>query len=156
MWLWLEEKRVPYRIEKITMFCYGDKENWYKRIVPSGMLPALSIDGKILTESDNIILSLENEFGTIGKGMKDSKVIPLRKLERQLFSVWCQWLCNPARSSREESSNEESFKSVARIVDEVLSKANGPYFLGEELSTADIIFTPYIERMAASLFYYKG
>ena len=36
---------MPYKIEKITMFCYGEKEAAYKRLVPSGMLPALSIDG---------------------------------------------------------------------------------------------------------------
>ena len=29
VWLWLEENKVPYRIEKITMFCYGNKEPWY-------------------------------------------------------------------------------------------------------------------------------
>ena len=51
VWLWLEEKRVPYRIAKVTMFCYGQKEDWYKRIVPSGMLPAAEIDGRIVTES---------------------------------------------------------------------------------------------------------
>ena len=52
VWLWLEEKQVPYRVEKVTMFCYGEKENWYKKIVPSGMLPALALDGKMITESD--------------------------------------------------------------------------------------------------------
>jgi len=26
----------------------------------------------------------------------------------------------------------------------------------DEFGTADVIFTPYIERMAASLYYYKG
>ena len=36
VWLWLEEKKVPYRIEKVTMFCYGEKEAWYKQKVPSG------------------------------------------------------------------------------------------------------------------------
>ena len=33
VWLWLEEMRVPYRVEKVTMFCYGEKEAWYKRKV---------------------------------------------------------------------------------------------------------------------------
>ncbi|NEP55206.1 MAG: glutathione S-transferase domain-containing protein, partial [Moorea sp. SIO3C2] len=46
IWLWLEEKRIPYRIEKVTMFCYGTKEAWYKRKVPSGMLPAGELDGR--------------------------------------------------------------------------------------------------------------
>ena len=36
-----------------------------------------------------------------------------------------------------------------------MAKTKGPYFL-EEFGTSDIIFAPYIERMNASLFYYKG
>jgi len=47
------------------MFCYGDKESWFKKIVPSGMLPALSIDGKLITESDVILESLEATFGPL-------------------------------------------------------------------------------------------
>ena len=37
------------------MFCYGDKETWYKKIVANGMLTDLSIDGKIIIESDVIL-----------------------------------------------------------------------------------------------------
>ena len=65
VWLWLEEKQIPYRIEKITMFCYGKKEAWYKRKVPSGMLPALELDGRLLTESDDILLALERTYGPL-------------------------------------------------------------------------------------------
>ena len=36
-----------------------------------------------------------------------------------------------------------------------LAATPGPYFL-EQFSIADVVFTPYIERMAASLFFYKG
>ena len=66
VWLWLEEQQVPYRIEKVTMFCYGEKEAWFKRLVPSGMLPALAIDGQLITESDRILLVLEAAFGPLG------------------------------------------------------------------------------------------
>ncbi len=155
VWLWLEEKQIPYRIEKVTMFCYGEKEDWYKRKVRSGMLPAVELDGRLITESDDILISLERAFGPLVLGMKDPQVMPLRKLERLLFRAWCSWLCYPARSSKEEQGNKEQFVKVVGMVEEALASTPGPYFL-EEFGTADVIFTPYVERMNASLYYYKG
>lgn len=148
VWLWLEEKQIPYRIEKVTMFCYGEKEHWYKRKVPSGMLPAIELDGRIITESDDILIALEQVFGSLGPGMKDPVVIPLRRLERLLFRAWCDWLCY-------RTGSQHQFIGVVAMVEEVLGSTPGPYFL-DEFSTADVIFTPYIERMNASLYYYKG
>lgn len=154
IWLWLEEKQIPYRIEKVTMFCYGEKERWYKQIVPSGMLPALELNGRVITESDDILIALEKEFGPMGKGMKDPAVMPLRQLERLLFRAWCTWLCYPSRPQQDQR-NREQFVSVVKKVEAALSQTPGPYFL-EEFGTADAIFTPYVERMNASLYYYKG
>jgi glutathione S-transferase len=155
IWLWLEEKQIPYRIEKVTMFCYGEKESWYKQKVPSGMLPALELDGRIITESDDILLALEGAFGALGLGMKDRAVVPLRQLERLLFRAWCGWLCYPANSSKAEQRNREQFQGVVAQVESALSQTAGGYFL-DEFGTADVIFTPYVERMNASLYYYKG
>ena len=155
IWLWLEEKEIPYRIEKVTMFCYGEKEQWYKRKVPSGMLPALELDGRIITESDDILIALERVFGPLVWGMEDPIVIPLRRLERLLFRAWCSWLCYPARSVKDEQNNRQQFKSVVAQVEEALARTSGAYFL-DQFSTVDVIFTPYVERMNASLFYYKG
>jgi glutathione S-transferase len=155
IWLWLEEKQIPYRIEKVTMFCYGEKESWYKRKVPSGMLPALELDGRIITESDDILIALEREFGVLGKGMTDPQVFSLRQLERLLFRAWCAWLCRPSNSAREEQRNREQFTGVVAMVEATLGSTPGDYFL-DEFGTADVIFTPYVERMNASLYYYKG
>ncbi len=155
IWLWLEEKQIPYRIEKVTMFCYGEKESWYKRKVPSGMLPALELDGRMITESDDILLALETAFGVLAYGMKDPQVVPLRQLERLLFRAWCNWLCRPANSVREEQHNRSQFVSVVEMVEQALRSTSGAYFL-DRFSTADVIFTPYVERMNASLYYYKG
>jgi len=47
VWLQLEEKRVPYRIEKINMRCYGDKPAAFLSKVPSGLLPVLEVDGQV-------------------------------------------------------------------------------------------------------------
>lgn len=155
VWLWLEEQQIPYRIEKVTMFCYGTKESWYKRKVPSGMLPALELDGRLITESDDILIALEQVFGPLTLGMKAPEVLPLRRLERLLFRAWCSWLCYPTRSEREEQRNREQFVGVVGKVEDALGSTPGSYFL-EEFSTADVIFTPYVERMNASLYYYKG
>ncbi|MEG4146179.1 glutathione S-transferase family protein [Microcoleus sp. Pol12B5] len=155
IWLWLEEKQIPYRIEKVTMFCYGEKESWYKRKVPSGMLPAIELDGRIITESDDILIALERVYGPLGLGMENPAVIPMRRLERLLFRAWCSWLCYPASSAKVEQHNRNQFISVVAQVEKALGSTPGSYFL-DEFGTADVIFTPYVERMNASLYYYKG
>ncbi|MBD2159097.1 glutathione S-transferase family protein [Limnothrix sp. FACHB-1083] len=155
VWLWLEEKQIPYRIEKVTMFCYGQKEQWYKQKVPSGMLPALELDGYLITESDDILLALEQAFGPLIYGMESALVLPLRRLERFLFRAWCSWLCYPTLSEQQEARNRRQFLEVVTSVEAALAATPGPYFL-DQFSTADVIFTPYVERMNASLFYYKG
>jgi glutathione S-transferase len=155
VWLWLEEKQIPYRIDKVTMFCYGEKEAWYKRKVPSGMLPALELDGRMITESDDILLALEKAFGPLGAGMKDPTVVPLRQLERLLFRAWCMWLCYPFRSTQDDQRSRDQFVGIMAKVEAALARTPGPYFL-PEFGTADVVFTPYVERMNASLYYYKG
>lgn len=42
------------------------------------------------------------------------------------------------------------------VVEEELGAQGGPYFLGAEYSLVDVIFAPFLERIAASLAYYKG
>lgn len=155
VWLWLEEQRVPYRIQKVTMFCYGEKEAWYKERVPSGMLPALELDGLLVTESDVVLSELEKAFGPLHKSMGEKQIVALCKLERALFSAWCGWLCYPSSGPGEEERNMGNFDAVARLIENALSSTPGKYFL-EEFSTADVVFTPYLERMNASLYYFKG
>ena len=155
VWLWLEEKQIPYRIEKVTMFCYGEKERWYKQIVPSGMLPAVKLDGRLITESDEILLALEGAFGSLGVSLNDPIAIPLRQLERLLFRAWCSWLCYPSQSPRQDRQDRAQFVNVVTTVEAALAKTASPYFL-EDFSAIDVIFTPYVERMNASLYYYKG
>ena len=154
VWMWLEERQVPYRVAKVTMFCYGEKEDWYRRRVPSGMLPAIELDGRLVTESDRILEVLEATFGSLGPGMNDPLVLPLRRLERLLFHAWCQWLCQPHGPGAAERARR-AFDEVAARMAEALEATPGPFLLGD-LSTADLVFVPYVERMSASLAYYKG
>ena len=100
VWLWLELSRVPYTVRKVTMRCYlgpgQAKEPWFTALVPSGMLPALQLDGALVTESDVILAKLEAAFGPLaGQRLAAPEVLPLRRLERELFRAWCEWLCYP-------------------------------------------------------------
>lgn len=48
--------------------------------------------------------------------------------------------------------------AVLRAVDAELAESapEGPYFLGKSFSVVDVMFAPFLERMAASLPYFKG
>ena len=156
--LFLEEKRIPHRKRKVTMRCYGKKEGWYLQLVPSGMLPALQLSDSsaVITESDDILAALEAAFGPLHAPLASAAVLPLRRLERQLFRAWCDWLCQQRRAgSSEEAAAAARFDAVAGSVAAALSATPGPWFL-DSFSVADTVFTPYLERMRASLFYYKG
>ncbi|CCH65933.1 hypothetical protein RINTHM_14760 [Richelia intracellularis HM01] len=155
IWLWLEEKQIPYCVKKVNMFCYGKKESWYKRKVPSGMLPAIELDGQIIKESDSILIALEKVFGPLNQSIRESEVFPLRQLERMLFKAWCAWLCYPLVSQKQEKQNREQFIVMLAKCEEALASTQGPYFL-DTFGIIDIIFIPYLERMNASLYYYKG
>jgi len=63
-WLLLEEKRIPHRIEKMNMRSYGDKPREFLAKVPRGLLPAIEIDGRMMTESLEIMQTLDRMFPT--------------------------------------------------------------------------------------------
>jgi glutathione S-transferase len=156
IWLWLEFKQIPYKIQKVTMRCYGPKEPWFLKKVPSGMLPALELNGELITESDVILLALEQQFGPLGSAMTDSDSLELRHLERLLFRAWCIWLCSPGLNLRQQNQAKEQFRSVAQRFEQELNRTPGPWLRGDQPETVDLLFVPYVERMNASLAYYKG
>ena len=163
VWLWLEWKQIPYQVKKVTMRCYGRKEDWYLKKVPSGMLPAIELDGKVITESDQILLTLENVYGALGSSLTTPRTLQLRNLERKFFRAWCIWLCNPSFRPSQESRRKEQYKVVAEELEQRLKKSDTPWLdpiiinsTDSSPGSGDVIFIPYLERMNASLSYYKG
>ncbi len=163
IWLWLEFKRIPYRVKKINMFCYGQKESWFLDRVRSGKLPAIEFKGQVITESDNIIAFLENEFGALGSFITSSNLVKIRELEREIFRSWCNWLCQQSLNFIDNSFRKKRFKESISKLNEILSRSKSGFVdpsvsnRGDiEPGVGDIIFIPYMERMNASLAYYKG
>jgi len=163
IWLWLEYKRIPYRVKKINMFCYGQKESWFLDKVRSGKLPAIEFKGQVITESDDIIAFLENEFGALGSFITSNHLIKIRELEREIFKSWCNWLCRESFNFIENSIRKKRFKESISKLDEILSRSKSGFVDPSVSNTGeigpgvgDVIFIPYMERMNASLNYYKG
>lgn len=158
VWLLLEEKQVDYAIEKVPMRSYGDKPAEFLRKVPRGILPAVELDGQMMTESMDIMVAIENMFPDPGRpmippaGPDRDKALELLQLERQLFGLWCQYLFRPeARRSITE------FEAGLGKVDAVLASGDTPWFLNYSHPTlVDMQYVSHVERMIASALYCKG
>jgi len=160
VWILLEEKKIPYRIQKINMRSYGDKPAEFLRMIPNGLLPAIVIDGKqVQTESLEIMLNLDSMFtGGVHKRMWPAEGSPeaarartLMKLERKLFGCWCNVVFNGPGSGRPM----KQFQDCMTEVDEELKVTKSPWFL-EEFSIVDLTYITHIERMCASVAYWCG
>merc|ERR1719460_391420 len=160
VWLQLEEKRVPYKVELVNMRSYGPKPQEFLERVPGGLLPALEIDGKLFTESLKIMQLIEAEFG--GPAMFPSPGDPelgraqeLLALEREIFGA------GPAPSGKKQGDSPSralrAFEAKLDQVDAALGESPGPWFLGGPApSLVDLQYVSHIERMNASVLYWKG
>jgi glutathione S-transferase len=154
VWLTLEAKRIPYRVEKVNMSCYGTKPASFLAIQPGGQIPVATIDGRVYGQSNDIIFALEDLFPD-HKSLRPSDEMGAQKLlrlERTIFSVWMQWLTGRGDPARFQTQ----FVQVLMQVEGVLQAADGPFFMGKDASFVDFQFAPFLERMAASMLFYKG
>jgi glutathione S-transferase len=158
VWMTLEEKRIPYRIEKINMRCYGDKPASFLRMQPSGSIPVAIIDGVTYNQSNDIMYALEEMFPDSNPMVPTEPGLrmnaqSLLRLERQLFSAWMYFL-----TSRDtpDKRMRENFIATLVEVENALAATSGGFFLGGQVSIVDAMFAPFLERMCASMLYFKG
>ena len=124
---------------------------------PGGNIPVAIIDGVTYNQSNDIMYALEEQFpdheAMVPTDPKQRmKAQELLNLERKLFSVWMYWL-----TSRDSSGGyRDKFISVLAEVEAQLSAIKGGFFLGEKVSLVDMMFAPFLERMSASMLFFKG
>jgi glutathione S-transferase len=156
VWMTLEEKRIPYRVEKINMRCYGEKPASFARIQPGGQIPVAIIDGRTYGQSNEIMYAVEELFPSHKslrppKG-KEGTAQELLRLERRIFSAWMSWLTGSGNGAQRQAD----FCSVLSEVESALKQSGGPFFMGKDVTLVDFMFAPFLERMAASLLFFKG
>ena len=178
--LLIEEKQIPIEIELVPMRSYGDKPESFLRKVPGGLLPAIEVDGQIITES-SVIMELLDQWHPPEQGYKPmlpqdeagtQRFQMLSKLERELFSWWCTLLFRPelpgfgggnpltklmGGGGDSMSGSMQGFMDCIKKVDTELRKTKGPWFFEEEFPTMiDFVYVSHVERMLASCAYWKG
>ena len=159
VWMTLEEKQINYKIEFVNMRCYGDKTKQFLQIQPNGNIPVAIIDNQTYRQSNDILQVLETNFPNHKSLLPNDDQVEqnrraksLMQLERQLFGAWMYWLTSKDNS---QGSLRKNFKSVLQTVEQELS-TTGPFFLGNDVSMVDFMFMPFVERMMASLLYFKA
>ena len=126
VWLVLEEKRVPYKIEKVNMNCYGQKPASFLAMQPSGGIPVAKLDGAVIRESNDIISDIEAAFPERplvppASDPARARVPQLLQLERQLFGAWFRWL-----GGGNHGAQLVNFEAILAEVEAELGEGGGP------------------------------
>ncbi|HAC64357.1 MAG TPA: glutathione S-transferase [Cyanothece sp. UBA12306] len=166
VWFALEEKQIPFAVELINL---GDKPKWYTDLVPTGLVPAVKIEGELVYESKEILLRLEEQFKQYPLLPEDpqEKAVALDMIETcenggfsrlaYQFTMNKIWGQSDAKQSEKEQLSDLKNKFEAKLDD--LEKALAQYpgdYLMKDFSLVDIMYINSIKRLSANLPVFRG
>ncbi|KJH69451.1 glutathione S-transferase family protein [Aliterella atlantica] len=157
VWFALEEKQIPFETEFIDL---ANKPKWFTNLVPTALVPTAKIKGKLVYESKEILLQLEEYFG--------KTLLPKRREEHTVARVWIEeaetngfqaagykFLLQRHDNSDEVANNQATFVAKLDELEQTLAKYPGVYFLST-FSLVDIMYSPHLDRLASCLPVYQG
>ena len=159
VWIFLEEKQIPYRVETIPLNAYGYKPVWYSKRVDGGKLPAIELDGKMHVESRKIMELLEAEFPQHGPSMVPrvgshlaARLEGFEDLCETLVGDWFSLVFYPVEGEAALDRARAKLLSSLGAVDKAIGATSGPWALGgDEPSIADVCLITDLERMVRPL-----
>jgi glutathione S-transferase len=175
VWLMLELKGVPYRVNKVCLPCYGNKDTFFvEKINETGQVPAICIDapgapkesGQVYRGVTDIYTMLETTYPA-SKGYRSllpstrtARAQSRRCLEKEtkLCIAFMNFLRLPGHSGNADyDQGLRQFEQAMTSVDKLLQESpDGPFFLGSKSSYLDCRYAPIMERIAPTILYYKG
>ena len=174
VWLYLLESDVSTQHAFVDL---GAKQDWYKEVIPTGQTPSLSLGGKPVWESVEIMASLERAItsGDVG----GTSLLPLEEPARSrvLEELTCfdsadkgglrigaagytymrgaKFGETPPEGGANLAELRTDFIEALEALEVRLSKAPGPWF-EEEFGILDVALWPSIERQVAGLPAFRG
>ncbi|MBN3960163.1 glutathione S-transferase family protein [Nostoc sp. NMS8] len=157
VWFALEEKEIPFATEFIDL---TNKPKWYTDLVPTTLVPAAKIEGKLVYESKEILLALEEQFGpTLLPEDPEENAVARQWLEdaetNGVRDIAYKFLRQAPEDPNELASLQAAFEAKLDELEQLLGKYAGPYFLST-FSVVDITYSPHLDRLAANLPVYRG
>ncbi|MBV9384901.1 MAG: glutathione S-transferase N-terminal domain-containing protein [Chroococcidiopsidaceae cyanobacterium CP_BM_ER_R8_30] len=158
VWFALEEKEIPFATEFIDL---SNKPKWYTDLVPTALVPAARIEGELVYESKEILLALEERFD-------DLPLLPEEPQENAVARQWIvedetngfkeaayKFLLGKSSDADEIATLQTAFEVKLDELEQALGKYPGAYFLSR-FSLVDIMYSPHLDRLAASLPVYRN
>ena len=162
VWVAIRAKNLPYQE---TLVPLQGKPEWYKQMVPTGLVPAVLFHGddenatsrELVWESDAILEALDAKFPDTVQLMKkgDPAFDEALELQDKLQSAGFKFAYGNREGTLTEEeiqANRENFESVLDELDAALGaqvEASGTtscFRLGSEFSGIDAIMIPTLER----------
>jgi glutathione S-transferase len=157
VWFALEEKEIPFETEFIDL---SNKPKWYTDLVSTAKVPGAKIEGKLVYESKDILLALEEKFGqTLLPEDPQENAVARQWVEdaetNGIRDVTYQFLRQPPEDPNELANLQTEFEAKLDELDQLLGKYPGSYFLST-FSLVDIMYSPHLDRLAANLPVYRS
>ncbi|HLO84355.1 MAG TPA: glutathione S-transferase family protein [Nostocaceae cyanobacterium] len=158
VWFALEEKGILFEAEFIDL---SNKPKWYTDLVPTTLVPAVKIEGKLVYESKDILLALEARFPHPPLLPEDPEenVFVRQRIEEidnsGLFSLGFKLLREEINDAQELANLQATLEAKLDELEQSLAKYPGSYF-GSSFGLIDIMYSPHLDRLAANLPVYRG
>ncbi len=149
----LEEMGIDY--DRVEIDLKNKPASLYD-ISPKGLVPALKDQGKVITDSYNII----QYIGEMWDKSDDSNIQPKQPYDRAIARQWCEYistnvvktffemLLKPSEEERDAAKKKLS-DSIKAINDAMKDISAGPYFMGAHFTVVDIMLITMVERFIA-------
>lgn len=160
VWMALLEKNIEFEVMFISLY---NKPEWFEEVVPTKLVPAVSIRGRVVWESADILKALDEEFPERPLFPADAQLAEqgakLSAASDELSAAGYKFLLGReggfGAGSADESRVPEfqaEFEQHLAVAEAALAQHSdkGPFFLGE-FSHVDLMFMPSLERFAANM-----
>ncbi|KAK9917805.1 hypothetical protein WJX75_008460 [Coccomyxa subellipsoidea] len=155
VWLTLLEKGADFQPVQIDL---ANKPAFYRAI--SSLVPAISYQGSITTESVDICRWIND--GLDGRKLAPTDEAGMRAMSAlissssSINSAGLELLAGRTGRSwgigtGQSDGQRKSFEAVLKRLDGPLAQLGGPFLTGKEVSLADLVLFPFIERFAIAM-----